>query len=209
MTAGPCRVAISLCGVIAASLLGCSRHHVEASLQTTWPAPSELVRVELVPGVSVLAPFASFEQGDVQKPWGLVYCKRLEPLKNNYRPSQGCVWDGFSTSRSLAMGWYPHAIPEGLPPEEQLGEMQRLFQLESGSSTTLSPVKGKWAGWEWTSTGEGGTERIRDRFIAIEGGVVFLQAVSVRRDAFPEAELFFESLAVDPAAQTAQPSSAR
>jgi hypothetical protein len=193
---------LSVLGSTVACFLGCSTHRPELRKEPIWPVPSELVRVEVVPGVSVLAPFASYEQGDVQTPWGMTSCKHLEALKHTYRPSAACLWDGHSTSRYLALGWYPNALEKGLQPQEQLDVLERRFSLR-GQNSTLQPLKGTWVGWDWTIWAD--QTLIRNRYVVIGCNVAFLQAVSEEGDPFPEAELFFASLAADARAAECNP----
>jgi hypothetical protein len=194
---------LGLVGVAAGCLTSCSRRPVVYTGEAIWPDPAEIVRVELLPGVSVLAPAASFEQGDIPKPWGRVSCKTLEPMKGGGRAVLDCTWYGNKASRTLAFTWYPGVLRERLSPARQLDVLAQEFSLSGkGDDVELRPLRGRWVGWSWATRAAGNL--IRNRYVVVGCDVAFLQAVSEVPDVFENAELFFDSLAVDWARSGAQ-----
>jgi len=176
------------CGV------GCLRNDV-AGRREVWPDPAELVRFEMVSGVSVLAPFASVEQGEVSRPWGNALCTDAVPIERGGQVGVHCAWYGNHVSRTLAFVWYPGVLRDELEPVRQLSVLAEKFSLSEGGDAELRPLHGRWIGWAWTLKAEGNL--IRNRYIVVGCDVVFIQAVSEGADLFEEASLFFDSLAVD------------
>ncbi|WP_123784178.1 hypothetical protein [Corallococcus macrosporus] len=145
--------------------------------------------------MSVLAPFASVEQGVVLKPWGRALCTDADPIERGGQAGVLCSWYGDHVSRTLSFGWFPGVLRDGLEPKQQLRMLAQKFSLNEGRDVKLHALHGRWVGWAWTTLAEGSL--IRNRYIAVGCGVVFLQAVSNDPDLFEEADLFFDSLSVD------------
>lgn len=162
-----------------------------------WPVPRELVRVEPHPGISVLAPTASLWRDAGQTRWGRAWCQSRQPehVRRWQDWAATCGWDNEGLSRSLRIAWTPEVFDRGLRQEEMLELLVR--DLANGTPRQeLKRLGTPWAGWEWHSSAQG--NMLRDRWVLVGTSVVFLQAVSLEDDPFPEAELFFESLSVAP-----------
>ncbi|MGE6757416.1 hypothetical protein ACQKGO_05320 [Corallococcus interemptor] len=91
------------------------------------------------------------------------------------------------------MDWFPGAFEAGKSPEENLTRLERE-EVEPFAGNHYTRLPAPWMGWEWRSPGEG--EIIRDRWIVVGTGLLFLQAISVQEDPFPEGEAFLDSLRV-------------
>ncbi|RKH54200.1 hypothetical protein D7X96_05615 [Corallococcus interemptor] len=97
------------------------------------------------------------------------------------------------SSRQFQLHWYPGAFEAGKSPEENLRRLEQdLVQPFARDEYTRLPAP--WLGWEWRGVGEG--ELIRDRWSVVGDGLLFLQAISVQEDPYPEAEAFLDSLRV-------------
>jgi hypothetical protein len=158
------------------------------------------VRLEPVPGVSILAPPIGTSGATLETASSESYCKPAHPygVWPSTALAYGCIWSRASLRRYLALTWYVDAFEPQASPNENLERLRRELVAGFIPAEDLKPLAGPWRGWEWRTRAQG--DMIRDRWIVIGTGFVLLQAVSPEDDPFPEGELFFESLAISTAA---------
>ncbi|NOK20992.1 hypothetical protein [Corallococcus carmarthensis] len=104
-----------------------------------------------------------------------------------------CSWEHVNFSRQFRLDWYPDAFEPRASPEENLRRLEEL-EVKPFARDQYTRLPAPWMGWEWHGPGEG--QIIQDRWIVVGTGLLFLQAISVKEDPFPEGEAFLDSLRV-------------
>ncbi|WP_223644129.1 hypothetical protein [Corallococcus sp. EGB] len=104
-----------------------------------------------------------------------------------------CSWEEMNFSRQFQLYWYPGAFEAGKSPEENLRRLEQAY-VQPFERDEYRRLPSPWMGWEWRGVGEG--ELIRDRWIVVGTGLLFLQAISAEEDPHPEAEAFLDALRV-------------
>ncbi|WP_147445410.1 hypothetical protein [Corallococcus aberystwythensis] len=150
-----------------------------------------------MPGISIVAPRLLPGGSEAANGTTRVRCDPMRAPDTTTWPyarlDRVCSWEHLNFSRQFRLDWYPDTFEPGKSPEENLTRLEReAVQPFAPNQYTRLPAP--WMGWEWRGLGEG--QIIRDRWIVVGTGLLFLQAISVKEDPFPEGDAFLDSLRV-------------
>ncbi|NNB99099.1 hypothetical protein HJC10_33915 [Corallococcus exiguus] len=187
--------------LLALACMACAAGRTAAPALPQWPLPQELVRWEPVPGVSVVAPRVPPGEPEPARSGTDASCwhekadhhlpltfGEPQPLTGN----GGCSWRHDELDRYFRMHWEVDVFAPEASPDANLQRLEQQFVRPSGDHYTRLPTP--WMGWEFRVVGGGNL--IKDRWLVVGTGFLFLQVVSLEDDPFPEGEAFLDSLRV-------------